>query len=102
MMADQQSRVPAPRGQVSVTTCWMCGIRSSAGHMVADGGSACADLRWYCLDLRRCTERWTSRWARPADIRPGPAANVEDAGQAADLPRRGPASAGISPGDRSR
>jgi hypothetical protein len=93
-MADQQSLVPVPRGLVSVTTCWMCGIRLSPGHMVADGGSACADLRWYCLDMRGCTERWTSRPAGPTDIHHGTAENAEAAGQAADLPRRRSASAG--------
>jgi len=42
----------------------MCGIRLSADQMVADGGSACLDLHWYCRDTRACTERWTSRPAR--------------------------------------
>jgi hypothetical protein len=69
--------------------------------MVADGGSACADLRWYCLDMRGCTERWTSRSARPADIRHSTAENAGEAGQEANLPRRRPASAGIGPGDQS-
>jgi hypothetical protein len=31
--------------------------------MIADGGGACADVRWYCLDKLACTERWTSRAA---------------------------------------
>lgn len=56
---------PAP-----VRSCWMCGIRMPADQMVADGGSACADLRWYCLDTWGCTERWTSRSARLVAIRP--------------------------------
>jgi hypothetical protein len=47
----------------AVQSCWLCGTRLPAREMVADGGSACADLRWYCADTRRCTERWTSRWA---------------------------------------
>jgi hypothetical protein len=34
---------------------------------VADGGSACADVRWYCLDKRDCTERWTARSGGPGD-----------------------------------
>lgn len=102
VMSDQQSLVPAPRDLVSVTTCWMCGIRLSAGQMVADGGSACPDLRWYCLDMRGCTERWTSRPARPMDIRHGTAGNADEAEQAANLPRRRPVSTGIGSGDRSR
>jgi hypothetical protein len=47
----------------AVQSCWLCGTRLPAREMVADGGSACADLRWYCADTRRCTERWTSRWS---------------------------------------
>jgi hypothetical protein len=72
-MVDQERLSPAPGGPAVVTSCWMCGIRSSADHMVADGGSACADVRWYCLDTRGCTERWTSRSADPADIDQGTA-----------------------------
>jgi hypothetical protein len=49
----------------------MCGIRLYPGQMVADGGSACADVRWYCLDMQGCTERWTSRLADHADLREG-------------------------------
>jgi hypothetical protein len=56
---------PAP-----VRSCWMCGIRLSADQMVADGGRACHDLRWYCRDTWACTERWTSRPATPAAIDP--------------------------------
>jgi len=56
---------PAP-----IRSCWMCGIRMPADQMVADGGSACADLRYYCLDTWGCTERWTSRSARLVAIRP--------------------------------
>jgi hypothetical protein len=37
--------------------------------MMADGGSACADVRWYCLDKRGCTERWTVRATGPGDLR---------------------------------
>jgi hypothetical protein len=47
----------------------MCGIRLSADQMVADGGSACLDLRWYCRDTWACTERWTSRPARVTALR---------------------------------
>ena len=59
---------PAP-----IRSCWMCGIRMPADQMVADGGSACSDLRWYCLDTWGCTERWTSRSARLVAIHPGAA-----------------------------
>ena len=53
-----------------VRSCWMCGIRLPAHQMVADGGSACLDVRWYCRDTWGCTRRWTSHSARLAAIRP--------------------------------
>src|SRR5882757_2698050 len=62
----------------AVQSCWLCGTRLPAREMVADGGSACADLRWYCADTRRCTERWTSRWSAGA----GAAYGREDNGHA--------------------
>lgn len=68
IMADHKRWTPAPAGPADVKSCWMCGIRLSAGQMVADGTSACADVRWYCLDTRGCTERWTTRSARQADV----------------------------------
>jgi hypothetical protein len=37
----------------------MCGYRQPLAQMMADGGSACADVRWYCLDTLSCTQRWT-------------------------------------------
>ena len=51
----------------------MCGIRLPADQMVPDGGSGCADLRWYCRDVGSCTERWTSHSARVAHARQGTA-----------------------------
>src|SRR5215468_1832814 len=68
-MPDQERLSYAPAGPGAVQPCWLCGIRLPADHMMADGGSACADVRWYCLDKRGCTERWTARTARPADLR---------------------------------
>ena len=53
----------------AVEPCWMCGIRLPVSQMVADGGSACGNLRWYCFDVRGCTERWTTRTARPVSGR---------------------------------
>jgi hypothetical protein len=58
-MADYERLTPGPAEPAVARSCWMCGIGLSAGQMVADGGSACADVRWYCLDTRGCTERWT-------------------------------------------
>ena len=58
-------------------------------HMVADGGSACADVRWYCLDKRGCTERWTARSARPGDARLS-TAGAPDSWGALSLPAGAP------------
>ena len=41
--------------------CALCGIALPIGIMVPDGGRACADIRWYCKDVKSCTERWTAR-----------------------------------------
>ena len=43
-----------------VVYCWMCGIRQYSSQMLADGGAACDDIRWYCRDPEACTERWIS------------------------------------------
>lgn len=67
-MTDQRRLATVPAARAGVEACWMCGIRLPADQLVADGGSACADVRWYCRDLRSCTERWTSRASRPAGI----------------------------------
>ena len=67
-MPDQERLSYAQAGG-AVQTCWLCGIRLPAEHMMADGGNACADVRWYCVDKRGCTERWTARTDSPADLR---------------------------------
>jgi hypothetical protein len=81
-MADQE-RLALSAGPAVVKSCWMCGVRLSAGQMVADGTSACADIRWYCLDTRGCTERWTTRQARPDDSGQGSARTTEGTRQLA-------------------
>jgi hypothetical protein len=43
--------------------CSLCGIALPLTLLVPDGGQACADIRWYCMDATSCTERWTT--ARP-------------------------------------
>jgi hypothetical protein len=65
-VTDQPQPVRYWAQRANIKSCWMCGIRLPAHQMVADGGSACLDLRWYCLDTRACTERWTSRPAQAA------------------------------------
>lgn len=67
-MTDQRRPDPAWAESAPVRSCWMCGTRLSADQMVADGGSACHDLRWYCRDTWACTERWTSPSASPSLI----------------------------------
>ena len=48
---------------LQIAECSLCGITRPLGLLVPDGGSACADIRWYCKDAKSCTERWTA--ARP-------------------------------------
>ena len=60
-MAYQDHLVAVPAARGTIESCWMCGIRLRADQMVADGGPACPDVRWYCLDTRGCTQRWTAR-----------------------------------------
>jgi hypothetical protein len=45
----------------AIQSCWLCEARLPADRMVADGGSGCPDLRWYCSDARACTDRWVGR-----------------------------------------
>ncbi len=86
----------------AVQSCWLCGTRLPAREMVADGGSACADLRWYCADTRRCTERWTSRWSPGIGTEQGYTAHGRSAAAAPGRTAAGEltpsASAGQSPG----
>jgi len=79
-MAYGERLTPALAGPSIVETCWLCGTRQPADHMVPDGGSACTNVRWYCVDTRGCTERWTARWARPSSIRQGTAERAQARG----------------------
>jgi hypothetical protein len=45
---------------LEVAECTMCGIERPLGLLVPDGGGACTDIRWYCKDVKSCTERWTT------------------------------------------
>jgi hypothetical protein len=65
-MAADYEYLPAARPQPAVEPCWMCGARLPVTQMVADGGSGCDSVRWYCADVRGCTERWTTRRPRLA------------------------------------
>ncbi len=94
MMADYEPS-SAARAQLTIETCWMCGIRLPAYRMMPDGGSACATIRWYCVDVLSCTERWVSSRSAPdgaVPARPAPA----HAGAAGPAPAR-PAAADPAP-----
>ena len=45
---------------LAVAECTMCGVTRPLGLLVPDGSTACADIRWYCKDVKSCTERWTT------------------------------------------
>ena len=77
VMTDRQHLAPFEPASAQIRSCWMCGIRMPASQMVADGGSACHDVRWYCSDMWACTRRWTSHPARLTAIRPDVAEPVE-------------------------
>jgi hypothetical protein len=64
IMADPKHLASVPAGRGAVESCWLCGIHLPTGQLVADGGGACSDLRWYCRDMWECTQRWTARPAR--------------------------------------
>ena len=71
MASPRQPDLPGQRHD-QVERCWLCGIRLPAAQLVPDGGSACADVRWYCRDLRACT----GRWALPSPPYPGDPGNA--------------------------
>jgi hypothetical protein len=48
---------------LDVGECSLCGIARPLGLLVPDGSPESIDTRWYCKDVKSCTERWTS--ARP-------------------------------------
>jgi hypothetical protein len=70
--ADRLRQLQSPR-------CSLCGIALPAGLMVPDGGQACADIRWYCEDVKSCTERWTARPPRTGHLTPAPPAGESGA-----------------------
>jgi hypothetical protein len=69
-MAGDERMVHTAAG-AAVESCWMCGIRLPVSRLVADGGSACPDVRWYCQDMRGCVERWSAGRSRLGGARPG-------------------------------
>jgi hypothetical protein len=65
-VVDSATAGPAEGGlrPLEVAGCSMCGIERPLGLLVPDGGGACADVRWYCKDVKSCTERWTTAAAQ--------------------------------------
>jgi hypothetical protein len=93
-MPGDERLIRAPAGTARVESCWMCGMRSPVSHMVPDGGSACADVRWYCQDMRGCMERWTAARSRLSGLRPDGADPLSSRGtslssRGGSLPSRG-------------
>jgi hypothetical protein len=69
---------PSPTGlggnrlrPLEVAECSLCGAARPLGLLIPDGGSSCDGIRWYCKDVKSCTERWVT--ARPSPSRPAPA-----------------------------
>jgi hypothetical protein len=84
IMDDLERLTSAPA--TGIRSCWICGIRLPVERMVADGGSACADVRFYCRDMRACTQRWTRQPADPADLGRGAAGAREPHLTSSDIP----------------
>jgi hypothetical protein len=85
VMANRQPPSLFGGESAQVRSCWMCGIRLPVRQLVADGGTACPDVRWYCRDTWGCTQRWTSRSARLTAIRPDVAETEASGEQVAGL-----------------
>jgi hypothetical protein len=48
----------------ATVACWLCGASLHKNQLMPDGGSACADVRWYCKDVQACTRRWNMHGRR--------------------------------------
>jgi hypothetical protein len=73
-------QIPRP---LEVAECAMCGIALPLALLVPDGGQACADIGWYCKDVRSCTERWTTALPSRHAYTPADHGNAgEDTGEA--------------------
>ena len=83
-MTDEEHLAYSTMRPAAIQSCWMCGTRLPTSSMVADGGGACADVRWYCQDTRGCTERWTARRGQP-----GQGSGAAGLGDSRDRPLRG-------------
>ena len=55
---------------LEVASCSLCGIVRPLGLLVPDGDRTAEDVRWYCKDVRSCTDRWTTALPRRSAGRP--------------------------------
>ena len=72
-LAPQSGNQPRP---LDVAECSLCGVAHPLGLLVPDGSAACTDVRWYCKDVKSCTERWTTAGPRRPSLRGGLAGPV--------------------------
>jgi hypothetical protein len=76
---------------LEVAECSLCGAARPLGLLVPDGGSSCDGVRWYCKDVKSCTERWiTARPPRPARL-PAPFGHAPAAAPPPPAPSGAPA-----------
>jgi hypothetical protein len=61
---------------LEVAECSMCGVARPLGLLVPDGGSACDAIRWYCKDVKSCTERWVAARQSTPSRQPSPFART--------------------------
>jgi hypothetical protein len=45
---------------LDMAVCSLCGAARPLGLLVPDGSPGCADVHWYCKDVKSCTQRWTT------------------------------------------
>ena len=71
-VADSAAAGPGEGGlrPLEVAECTMCGIERPLGLLVPDGDRTAEDVRWYCKDVRSCTDRWTTALPRRSAGRP--------------------------------
>ena len=68
---------------LEVAPCSLCGVTRPLGLLFPDGDRTSEDVRWYCRDVRSCTERWTSALPRRSA---GRSETFGDVGTAAEEP----------------
>jgi hypothetical protein len=84
-LADPSAAARRDLRPLEVADCAMCGIALPLALLVPDGGQACADIRWYCKDVKSCTERWTTACSLRDEHSPAYGGNAV-AGAAAAFP----------------